>query len=113
MSSKDGVLQTITGGCFEYETIMDDGGSVAAGGVDWGRHEHPLPTVPFKEYKYATSYGWITTKGEYEATQDPEERLYNLDLDQGGGFIADGFVIYAGNCKLEDIKDTEWNPPKK
>ena len=46
---------------FEYETIMDDGGSVAAGGVDWGgMNTHYLLYLSRNTSMHIN--GWITLK---------------------------------------------------
>ena len=53
------------------------------------------PLMGMKVHEHATEYGWVLTKPEYELSQDPDETIYGLHIDQGDGFYADGFYVMA------------------
>ena len=67
-----------------------------------------LPLEPMRDYEFATTYGWNKTRCEWELQQDPNEVIYNIIIDQGGGFIADGFVVISEYCSNEDIENVKW-----
>jgi hypothetical protein len=75
-------------------------------------NEKHVPATPLiwgdRYYNFATNYGWLNTRAEWEAEQNPNEIIWGIKLDQGGGYIADGFVIISEGCTLEDIKNAEW-----
>ena len=72
-------------------------------------HVPALPLIPFKNYKFGTSYGWVETQCQWEHEQDPNEVIYNIIIDQGGGFIANDFVVISEGCSNEDIANMKWN----
>lgn len=74
--------------------------------------EEECPATPLiwynHTYNFATDYGWHNTRAEWEIQQDPNEIIWGVKLDQGAGYIADGFVIISEGCTSEDIKDVNW-----
>jgi hypothetical protein len=61
------------------------------------------------EYEFAVDSGWHKTIPEFESENNPEEMIYGITLDQGGGYIADGFVVITAGCTSEEVKDFKWN----
>ena len=72
-------------------------------------HVPALALVPIRPYKFATSYGWLKTECQWEHDHDPNEIIWGVKIDQGGGYIADGFVVISEGCTNEDIANVKWN----
>ena len=85
-------------------TRIDDVETWATYNYNWWLYENEcypedgiiaVPIMPMKPHVHATEYGWTVTKPDYELSQDPNEIVYGLQLDQGDGFYADGFYVMA------------------
>lgn len=67
-----------------------------------------IPLQPYRYYDFAILEGWAPCMAEY-VQGNPNDVVYGLELDGGGGFIAEGFVVIADRCRPEDIEGVEWN----
>ena len=67
------------------------------------------PLIPMRYHEHATDYGWTNVRPEYDVNHNPNEIIYNVYLNQGGGFIADGFVVIAPGTAEYDQDSVRWN----
>ncbi len=75
-----------------------------------------IPLVPTKGALVAAcgveeaevSKGWYHAVPQYDLTVDPDETIYGLALDEGGGFVAGGFVVIADYCRPEHVAGVSW-----
>ena len=67
-----------------------------------------VPLLAGQVYDFAVSGGWVRTQPDWEPLPEPNETLYGLTLDQGGGYIADGFVIMDNEATQNEIDGVEW-----
>jgi len=67
-----------------------------------------MPLLYGEQYDFATIDGWETTQAMWDSEQDPEEIIYGLLIQSGGGYIVDGFVGISQWCRTDDIRDVKW-----
>jgi len=60
-------------------------------------------------YSFAIDDGWTHTSPEFHIQNDPNEQIYGLHLDEGAGYIANGFVVITSGCTLEEIESFRWS----
>jgi len=122
----DRTMMTLANLCGQQLRISDDHDLWCRGaaGEGWGTFNpqwwaweadvegtHDVPAFDLRDKPdmlLATASGFMRVAPDFEECPDVHEIIWSLELESGGSFIADGYVVIGSNCSKADIEGVTW-----